>query len=74
MVSGMALMSSLLVRDPSKRLTAEAALDHPYFKTHLGWQAEEPRLLQVDTFDTFLLLCSVILCYYCCCCRCHIIR
>lgn len=42
----MSLMASLLNREPGRRLTAEAALEHSYFKMHLGWQAEEPRLLQ----------------------------
>lgn len=30
------LISKLLVVDPSKRLTAEQIIEHPWFKMHLG--------------------------------------
>ena len=46
-LAALELLGGLLVRDPEKRLSAEEALNHSYFKAHLGWHAEEPRLLQV---------------------------
>lgn len=57
-LAGLELLRGLLVRDPSKRLSAEAALNHEYFKMHLGWHAEEPRLLQVRPVDTCTIACS----------------
>ncbi|XP_060800454.1 cyclin-dependent kinase 11B isoform X2 [Amyelois transitella] len=32
--SGLALLQSFLTYDPAKRITADAALEHPYFKEH----------------------------------------
>lgn len=57
-LAGLELLQGLLVREPSKRLSAEAALNHEYFKMHLGWHAEEPRLLQVRPVGTSMITCS----------------
>jgi len=46
---GLALMKSLLEYDPQKRLSAEQALEHPYFQHDEGWTQCRP---SSDCFDT----------------------
>lgn len=41
---GKQLLEGLLTRDPERRLTAAQAQQHPWFKLHLGWEAEAPRI------------------------------
>ncbi len=38
---GMSFLKHLLLRDPTQRLTASEALEHPWFKAQFGW-ADEP--------------------------------
>ena len=56
---GLAFLKSLTQRDPSKRMTAEAALEHPWFREQLGYSCRPGEVCSNNIVALETPVCSV---------------
>lgn len=56
---GMDLLHRLTQRDPSKRITAEAALEHPWFREQLGFCCQPGMACSTSTVTLETPACSI---------------
>ncbi len=56
---GLAFLKSLTQRDPSQRITAAAALEHPWFREQLGYSCKPGQVCSNNIVSLGTPVCSV---------------